>query len=582
MKFLLAAINAKYIHSNLGVYSLKQYAQAHHLGADIEIGEYTINHQMEHILKDIYIRKPDVIGFSCYIWNISYVEELIHDLENVLPDVPVWLGGPEVSFCAADMLEREPNIYGIMIGEGERTFASLLEAYEAAWKAPGSFDKEKLAERLSSIPGLAYRGQEGDVLITPPGPVMNMDDIPFSYQDLKGFENRIIYYESSRGCPFSCSYCLSSIDKSVRFRSLELVKKELDFFLEHQVPQVKFVDRTFNCRKDHAMAIWKHIADHDNGITNFHFEISADLLDEDELLLLGTLRPGLVQLEIGVQTANLQTIHEIRRKTDLNRLKEVVARIKKGHNIHQHLDLIAGLPFEDYSSFKRSFCQVYEMEPDELQLGFLKVLKGSYMAEKAADYGLLCRQSPPYEVLCTNWMSYGDILRLKGVEEMVEVYYNSRQFIHTTAALAGEFDSPFDMFESLAQYYEMEKLYEVRHNRTARYEILYRFLCSLRNMTASRLKKFRDLLIYDLYLRENVKSRPDFAADQTQFKNDIKPYYDDYCRAHRQKDKRMVHIEVMEDGRYILFDYEVRDPLTYNGTARTIQRKQETEMSTEK
>ena len=568
MKFLLAAINAKYIHSNLGVYSLKKYGEAKAKRISVEIGEYTINHQMEYILKDIYIRKPEAVGFSCYIWNISYVMETVRDLKKVLPDVHIWLGGPEVSYCTRKLLEENEQVMGIMSGEGEETFGELLQAYEAAWKEKGRMPEEdEMGDRLLAIDGLAFRQREyGMILENSLRKPMDMNKIPFSYEDIAGFENRIIYYESSRGCPFSCSYCLSSIDKSVRFRSLDLVKKELDFFLEHKVPQVKFVDRTFNCKKSHAMAVWKHIRDCDNGITNFHFEISADLLDDEEISLLETMRPGLVQLEIGVQTVNPQTIQEIHRKTDLDRLRAVVARIKKGRNIHQHLDLIAGLPFEDYESFGKSFCAVYDMEPDELQLGFLKVLKGSYMAGMTDSYNLQYKDKPPYEVLSTKWLSYGDVIRLKGVEEMVEVYYNSRQFTQTLKTLSGEFPSPFVMFEKLAQYYEKEKLYEAKHSRIARYEILYRFLCSL-GKNERELKKYRDLLMYDLYLRENVKSRPDFASDQTIYKNEIKPAYDEYFRAHRQKDKRMVHIEVMEDRRQILFDYEDRDFLDYNGRA---------------
>lgn len=572
MKFLLAAINAKYIHSNLGIYSLKQYGQRRARLIQVEIGEYTINHQMEYILKDIYSRRPDAVGFSCYIWNISYVMDMIKDLKKVLPHIHIWLGGPEVSYYACEILERNKEITGVMVGEGEETFAKLLESYQLLWEEKGRMGTEEEISRIvSKIPGMAFcrlengSGGRRQPALNPPEKFLDMDQIPFSYQDLDGFENRIIYYESSRGCPFSCSYCLSSIEKKVRFRSLDLVRKELDFFLEHKVPQVKFVDRTFNCKKDHAMAVWKHIKDHDNGITNFHFEISADLLDEEELEFLGTLRPGLIQLEIGVQTTNQDTIREIRRKTDLGKLKEACRRIGERHNIHRHLDLIAGLPFEDYESFGRSFCQVYDMEPDELQLGFLKVLKGSYMAEMAETYGLLYKNSPPYEVLSTKWLSYGDVIKLKGVEEMVEVYYNSRQFIHTLKYLVREFQSSFEMFERLAGYYESKGLYEIKHSRIARYEILYDFIKTLD--PPADLKKYRDLLMYDLYLRENVKSRPFFAMDQIPYKEEIKPFYDEYFRCHRQKDKRMVHIEKTEDGRLILFDYEERDPMDHNGTA---------------
>lgn len=606
MKFLLAAVNAKYIHSNLGVYSLKKYADEKRnrrtgdaLDPDweIEIGEYTINHQMDYILQDIYEKAPDAVGFSCYIWNILYVQELIRDLKKVLPQTEIWLGGPEVSYRAEEILMQEPSVRGVMAGEGEETFFRLLGAADWEEKGDGCGSacqpKERTIwqdEALEQIPGLVFRrenrAEEGsdhqrDIVKNPPAPLMDLDDIPFVYSDLKGMENRIIYYESSRGCPFSCSYCLSSIDKTVRFRSLELVKKELAFFLEHRVPQVKFVDRTFNCKKSHSMEIWRFIRDHDNGITNFHFEISADLLAEEELLLLSEMRPGLVQLEIGVQTTNPDTIREIRRRMDLEKLESNVRRVNGFRNIHQHLDLIAGLPWEGYESFKNSFNQVYAMEPEQLQLGFLKVLSGSYMEEKAEDYGLLFRDTPPYEVLSTRWLSYGELIRLKAVEEMVEVYYNSGQFGNTMRELQTEFSSPFDMYEALREYYREQELSAVSHSRNARYEILFSFIRKMleKNVQADRLELYRDLLTEDLYLRENAKSRPSFGRDLTPYKEEIKQFFirerkeRRYLMGYEEYDSkqmsRMVHVEIMRDGRMLLFDYLHRDALL--GNARIIE-----------
>ncbi len=606
MKFLLAAVNAKYIHSNLGVYSLKKYADEKRnrrtgdaLDPDweIEIGEYTINHQMDYILQDIYEKAPDAVGFSCYIWNILYVQELIRDLKKVLPQTEIWLGGPEVSYRAEEILMQEPSVRGVMAGEGEETFFRLLGAADWEEKGDGCGSACQPEERtiwqdeaLEQIPGLVFRrenrAEEGsdhqrDIVKNPPAPLMDLDDIPFVYSDLKGMENRIIYYESSRGCPFSCSYCLSSIDKTVRFRSLELVKKELAFFLEHRVPQVKFVDRTFNCKKSHSMEIWRFIRDHDNGITNFHFEISADLLSEEELLLLSEMRPGLVQLEIGVQTTNPDTIREIRRRMDLEKLESNVRRVNGFRNIHQHLDLIAGLPWEGYESFKNSFNQVYAMEPEQLQLGFLKVLSGSYMEEKAEDYGLLFRDTPPYEVLSTRWLSYGELIRLKGVEEMVEVYYNSGQFGNTMRELQTEFSSPFDMYEALREYYREQELSAVSHSRNARYEILFSFIRKMleKNVQADRLELYRDLLTEDLYLRENAKSRPSFGRDLTPYKEEIKQFFiregkeRRYLMGYEEYDSkqmsRMVHVEIMRDGRMLLFDYLHRDALL--GNARIIE-----------
>jgi len=585
MKFLLVAVNAKYIHSNLGVYSLKAYAEMRlkwedgrgkegflpsAVSADeltIEIGEYTINNQMDMVLKDIYQRQPDVLGFSCYIWNIDYVMELVHDIHKVLPGCDIWLGGPEVSYDAGAVLRREPAVTGIMKGEGEETFTRLVEYYV------NQNTEQTGTGALAGIAGLAFRDEEGIIRENPIQPVMDMSRIPFSYGDLTGYEHKIIYYESSRGCPFSCSYCLSSIDKSVRFRDLELVKRELAFFLEHKVPQVKFVDRTFNCKKSHAMAIWQYLLEHDNGVTNFHFEISADLLDEEELSLIERMRPGLIQLEIGVQTTNPDTIREIRRTMDLEKLSAVVARINGFGNVHQHLDLIAGLPYEGYERFQQSFDDVYAMRPEQLQLGFLKVLKGSYMEEMAETYGLIYKEKPPYEVLSTRWLNYGEILKLKAVEEMVEVYYNSGQFRTTMAMLEEEFDSPFRMYEELAGEYESLGLFDVSHNRLARYEILFQFI----EKRYHRLEQYRDSLMYDLYLRENVKSRPSFAREQTAYKTIVRDFFikeaenPHYLMGYESYDSKqmskMAHVEAMGDGSLILFDYLNRDPLNYNAKA---------------
>lgn len=567
MKFLLAALNAKYIHSNPGIYSLKAYAEKYvakpemeSSGFQIEIGEYTINNQPDEILKDIYTRRPDAIGFSCYIWNIAYVLELVRDLPKVLPHVEIWLGGPEVSYDAARILSREQSVYGVMMGEGEETFSNVVRRYMDGTRSFGSID------------GAAVRDERGKAVENPLKRAVDMSSIPFLYEDLKDFDNRIVYYESSRGCPFSCSYCLSSLDKSVRFRDTDLVLKELDFFLESRVPQVKFVDRTFNCNRKHTMAIWRHIMDHDNGITNFHFEISADLLNEEELKLLSCMRPGLIQLEIGVQSTNPVTIKEIRRQMDLKLLKNTVARINSFNNIHQHLDLIAGLPYEDYESFRSSFNEVYEMKPEQLQLGFLKVLKGSYMAEKAEEYGVKFKTQSPYEVLSTRWLSYGEVLKLKTLEEMLEVYGNSGQFRTVMAELSGEFETPFDMFEALAEYYDKQGLLGISHSRMARYEILEGFI---RQRIPEKLPLYQDYLVYDLYLRENLKSRPPFAADQEPYKDRVRSFFAEEAERFQYLGEgyegyearqliKMAHVEVFRDGRAVLFDYRKRDALSHN------------------
>ena len=547
MKILLAACNAKYIHSNLAVYDLKAYSSDY--DKEVLLREYTINQPKDEILKDIYGSGADVVCFSCYIWNISFVRELIRDLAKILPETAFWAGGPEVSYDAEKFLTEMPEMTGVLVGEGEKTFHDLLEYYI---DGKGS---------LGEIRGIAYRDGE-EIRHNGWRELMNLSEIPFVYQHLEEFENRIIYYESSRGCPFSCSYCLSSIDKKLRFRDLELVKKELQFFLDHKVPQVKFVDRTFNCKHEHAMAIWKYILEHDNGVTNFHFEVSADLLRDEEMDLMAKMRPGLIQLEIGVQSTNPETIRAIHRHMDLDKLKRCVDRVHSFRNIHQHLDLIAGLPYEDYDTFHRSFNDVYQMKPDQLQLGFLKVLKGSLMQGEAEKYGIVHKEKEPYEVLSTNWLPYGDVLKLKAVESMVEVYYNSGQFQHTLEYLVPLAKDAFTFYESLGAFYEKKGYSEISHSRMRRYEILLEYL---QEETDVSVEKASQKMLYDLYLREKLKKRPSFAPDQKVYETAIW----DYRKTNHIP--KTAHIEVFEDGRAVLFDYERRDPLSNNAYTETIQ-----------
>ena len=541
MKILLVACNAKYIHSNLAVYDLQAYASDY---ADhIVLKEYTINQQKDDIMRDIYLEHPDVVCVSCYIWNLSFVKELMADLIKILPGADFWAGGPEVSYDAEKFLTENSEFKGVMVGEGEETFKELAGYYV-----------EKNPQDLKDMTGICYR--DGDQIIHNGWrQIMDLSSIPFIYKDLSEFKNRIIYYESSRGCPFSCSYCLSSIDKKLRFRDTETVKKELQFFIDNKVPQVKFVDRTFNCKHDHAMAIWKYINEHDNGVTNFHFEISADLLREEELQEMSTMRPGLIQLEIGVQSTNPDTIKAIHRTMDFEKLKGIVDRIHSFGNIHQHLDLIAGLPYEDYDSFRHSFNDVYALKPQQLQLGFLKVLKGSHMMEMCREYGIVYKTQEPYEVLSTKWLDYDHVLKLKTVENMVEVYYNSGQFQNTLEYLENFFPDAFSIYERLGSFY-MEKGYgDVSHTRMRRYEILLEFLEDVPEISMDQVK---DQMVYDLYLRENLKSRPGFARDQKPFERQIWDF------RKREKVAKNAHVEVFADGTVLLFDYADRDPLTNN------------------
>ncbi|MGN0512410.1 MAG: B12-binding domain-containing radical SAM protein [Lachnospiraceae bacterium] len=541
MKILLGAVNAKYIHSNLAVYSLRASAGAYR--KDILLKEYTINQQEDEILKDIWKSQPDLICFSCYIWNISFVKEILQDVHQLFPQVPIWVGGPEVSYDAVAFLEENPQVTGVMKGEGEATFCDVLSYYYGV----GQYSS------LADIPGIALR-QKTEIVDNPWREVLDLSTLPFPYEDMDGFDHKIIYYESSRGCPFSCSYCLSSVDKKLRFRDTELVKKELQFFIDRKVPQVKFVDRTFNCSRRHAMEIWSYIKEHDLGITNFHFEVAADLLSDEQLELIATMRPGLIQLEIGVQSTNPQTIEAIHRKMNFSKVSACVRKVQEGRNIHQHLDLIAGLPYEDYESFRRSFNEVYDLEPEQLQLGFLKVLKGSYMYEMTESYECRYKEKEPYEVLSTKWLPYGDILKLKQVESMVEVYYNSRQFSHTLPFLVEKFSCAFDFYQSLGAFYEEKGYEEISHSRMRRYEILLEFL---KEKTKISLEEVQKLLTIDLYERENLKSRPAWMSDQRPYQQAIR----EHIRLHHLP--KTAHIEVFSQ-ETLLFDYEKRDPLTNN------------------
>lgn len=560
---LLAAINAKYIHSNLAVYSMQAYAKKQ--GQCAALAEYTINQQFEVVLRDIYNQKPDVLCFSCYIWNIEYVRELAVEFHKLMPEVPIWLGGPEVSFQTEEFLENNPAVTGVMVGEGEKTFSLLCRHYQGGAKS------DKIA--LEDIAGIVWRDENGKLHVNPGEGLIDMDELPFCYESLKQLENRIIYYESSRGCPFSCSYCLSSVDRQLRLRSLALVYSELQFFLDNRVPQVKFVDRTFNCNHEHALGIWKYIQEHDNGVTNFHFEVSADLLNDEELALLAAMRQGLVQLEIGVQSTNQDTIQEIRRVMNLERLKDVVQRIKAGGNIHQHLDLIAGLPYEGYDSFCSSFDEIYRLKPEQLQLGFLKVLKGSHMYDMAESYGMVYRDKPPYEVMATKWLSYEELLRIKLVEEMLEIHYNSGQFLRTLAVLERQFDSPFDMYLKLADFYRENGLEDMNYTRLARAEILYRFAFQT---DSAHENLYGETLLFDLYIREKAKARPKWAPEHAAYNRQIGQtlrnlgYEKKYCHVEMfhyavydinpwEMLRDVAGIAYNDEPQWILFNYENRD-----------------------
>lgn len=575
---LLIGINAKFIHSNLAIYSLKTYADSYYTqrpyGCRLDIAEYTINQSEDSILADLYLQKPDVAAFSCYIWNWNTIKNLLCELPKILPETKLWLGGPEVSFNADKIISAFPQLAGIMTGEGEETFLELLKHY---WEN---------ALPLNAIKGIVTK--EG---FTGMRNLVDINNLPFLYNaendTLVRFENRILYYESQRGCPFCCAYCLSSIDKKVRLRDIDVVKTELKFFLDQRVQQVKFIDRTFNCNKKHAISIWNFLKENDNGVTNFHFEIAADLLDDEQLEILQDMRPGFIQLEIGVQSTNETTLHAINRQTNIARLRQNVAKIHDFQNIHIHLDLIAGLPYEDYRSFAASYNDVYAMQPNQLQLGFLKVLKGSPIEQQVLEYGIVYNTKPPYEVLYTKWLSYADMLKLKKIEEMTELYYNSNQFCHTLPVLAHEFHSPFQMYEALAGFYQEKNYFTNAPSRTYRYQALLEFACLV---ASDKRQLFTELLLFDMYIRENLKSRPAFAPENTIDKDMLRHFFETESKEHTYLKKydgyksiqllRMTHVEqftypiwlenpiecttLLDAPAYILFDYENRNALTHN------------------
>ncbi len=606
MKFILCGINAKYIHSNLAVYSLKKYAEIHGPdSAEFVIREYTINHYVEDILQDLYEERGDVLVMSCYIWNVRFVREIAEEIRKIRPEMPIWIGGPEVTYEPEAFLCDCPAADLIMQGEGERVFTDLVssaELYQGAGESGAGY-RESMSRNLPLRKGLArdiFPEKQGLVYREVPGdqksqivnngfaPLMNLDEVPFVYDDVHLFQHKIIYYETSRGCPFSCTYCLSSVEQGTRFRSENLVAEELQKFLDAGVPQVKFVDRTFNCNPNHAMFIWRYIHEHDNGITNFHFEISSDLLTEEALDLFARMRPGLIQLEIGLQTTYEPAMDAIERHMNLDRLFANVERVHKMRNIHQHIDLIAGLPYEDYGHFTESFNDLYRCRPDQLQLGFLKVLKGTRMKREAKQYGILWRSETPYEVLSTRWLSYEDIIRLKGVEELVEMYYNSGQYTYTLEYAVPKFDSPFQFYEAFAAHYRGKGYHKVSHSRLEKYEILRAFL----KEQEKEGPYLDEVMLYDLYLRENVKARPTWAPDLSKDKKMWKQLYrergeklfpgkEDYDS---RKAANLSHIERfhLDVGRMVehkefnlaggpvlcLFDYTERSPL--DAAARTI------------
>jgi len=508
MNILLVALNAKYIHTCPAVYSLKAYAcsamSKSRQSVRIDIAEYTINDRYQDVLAGIMSYHADILGFSTYIWNVDRVHRLIRDIRRIRGnDVQIWAGGPEATWYPQAFL-RDGGADLCMLGEGEIVFADLVSL---AARDPASLR----ACSLSSVPGLAFRrkGEAPEAIeSTGPAPAARLDEIPFLYRDLSLFENRILYYEASRGCPFGCAYCLSGKEKGIRYRNPETVKAELQFFLDEKVKQVKFIDRTFNANAAFAMEIWTYLRDHDNGVTNFHFEMEAGLMTDEELALLSSLRPGLVQMEIGVQSANPRTLRAVHRSPDLNRIRDVMRFLVRNQNINLHLDLIAGLPFEDLASFRKSFQTVYDMRPNQLQLGFLKLLKGTELFDRRAEYGLICSADAPYEVLKTSWLSFEELDLLHRISDMVEEYVNSQGFRRSLPLAEALFADAFSLFWALADYYREKGYDRNRPSVQKRYEIFTDFIEQRMKETQAFPEKQRQKLLEMIRLDKCLHVHP--------------------------------------------------------------------------
>ncbi|OCL25534.1 B12-binding domain-containing radical SAM protein [Orenia metallireducens] len=494
MKTLLTTLNSKYIHSSLALRYIKSYCED---DFDIILEEYTINQHSDDVVAELYRQQADIIAFSCYIWNIEQILEVVSLLKKVQPEVKILLGGPEVSFDPVKTMEENYAVDYIICGEGEITFKEFL-------------DKLSKDGDLATVKGLVYR-EDDKIIKNNPRPVIDdLDEIPSPYKSMEGLENKIIYFESNRGCPFNCQYCLSSTLSSVRYFSLERVKRELLKFIKAKVKQVKFVDRTFNCNQSRALEIFKFLLENkpDDHEMNFHFEITADLLSDEVIEFLAKVPKGYFQFEIGVQSTNLETLELIDRKMNFERLSEVVKRLFEPENIHLHLDLIAGLPKEDYQSFRNSFNDVYNLRPGRLQLGFLKLIKGSGLRVREREYEYVYTPMPPYEVLASKELSYSQMLKLKMIEEVLETFGNSHHFDYSIEFIEKNFyDTPFDMYESLAEFWEKKGYYRYSHKLESLYEYLQEFY---REYCQAKEDLFDELLKFDLLLGRRKVDLPDF------------------------------------------------------------------------
>ncbi len=580
MKTVIAALNSKYIHSSLAPWYLKAACDGQL--SEIKVLEHTINESMDAILSSMYMEKSDVAAFSCYIWNIEYILKLAENLKKVLPEVIIVLGGPEVSFNAGQVLAENNFVDYIIKGEGEKPFSMLIK-----------YLCGELKGGLPDIPGLVYRSGGGGTAVKCQSIAGKLDSIPspYTHEMLSGLKNKIAYYESSRGCPFSCSYCLSSVLKGVRYFSMDRVKNDLDKLVGAGVSQVKFIDRTFNSSKDRAKEIFKYIIERfgrrEGPVVNFHFEAAADLFDSEMLEILKCSPPGLIQFEIGIQTTNINTLQAVNRKTDLKRLFKNAAELKNMGNIHIHLDLIAGLPYEDMASFIRSFDAAVSLRPHQLQLGFLKLLNGSRLKEQARDHGYRFRGYPPYEVLYNNYISFEDMLRLKQVEQMADRYYNAGRFTRSLEYIMENcFDSAFELYYRLSLFSREKGCLDRPVPGRMLYTILAEFIASLGVKEDAEV--LCQLLKLDFLSSDNSNNLP-CGLDrifETGFKDrcfeflrnadNVKSYLPLFSDVPAKQIFKQVHFEIFsrdlfnnnergslaESKTVVLFDYKSRDSVT--------------------
>ena len=544
MRVLLTTLNSKFIHSNLALRYLK--ASLKHLPLTLIMDEFTINDHLERVVGDIYRHKPDIIALSCYIWNIRETLMVVESIKKVIPDSVVVLGGPEVSYDSVSLLEENTEVDVIVKGEGEITFPFLIE-------------RLMNNKPLDDVEGITYRKAGTIIENRDRTPLSDLDALPFPYEEgFQDLDNRIVYYETTRGCPFQCQYCLSSINPGVRYLSLDRVRKDIKTFIDAGIPQVKLVDRTFNCNPKRARDIFRMIMEM-GGNTNFHFEICGDLLDDETLDLLKDAPPGLFQFEIGVQSTRVETLEAIRRKTDFDKLSERVKILKGYRNIHLHLDLIAGLPGENYLSFQRSFNDVYKLKPDRLQLGFLKLLKGSGIRKDAEIWEYKYLSQPPYEVLENRDISYGEMLMLKDVEDLVERYFNTHRYTNSLEYLGQLFGGDYyALYEDFARYWRTKGYAGLSHSLIRHYEIFIEYGLSIDGIDG---EYFKDLIRLD-YASQGKPSRYpkgiDVVLDEEEkqwvrnfFNNrdNILKYLPHLAQYTPSQISRMAHIE--------FFDYEV-------------------------